>query len=346
MKQSFLNGTGRVFVQAVEKPVLRQNGVLTRTLYSVISVGTESGWVKDRLAAPDPQRLDQALGYSNCGKVIEIGPNCDRAIEPGDLVACGGIAMAPHAEFGSVPRLMFALVPPGVEPVEAAFTTLGIGAMHGVRQGRIGLGDTVVVLGTGLFGQMAAQMARLSGGRVMVIGHRNEKRLALSDRLGAERVLLSSLEDPVEAVLEFTGGLGADVVLMCAASKDPDMMAQCLSIVRKNGRVVVVGLAELDVPFYQWHRKEAELLISRAYGPGRHEPGYEEEGVDYPPHFVRWTLNRNMQAFLLLIAQKLLDVKSLITHEFPFEGISSAFDLILNRFDETLGIVLRYGEKS
>jgi threonine dehydrogenase-like Zn-dependent dehydrogenase len=343
MKQAFVDGTGRVLLRKVERPGLRNNGVLTETLYSVISVGTESGWVRDRLAAPDPHRPDQALGYSNCGRVVEIGSACDKPIERGDLVACGGMQMAAHAEVCSIPRNMFTLVPPGVEPREAAFTTLGINAMHGVRQGRIGLGDVVVVLGTGFIGQMAAQMARLNGGHVVVIGHRNETRLALAHQLGAQRVLLGSRQDPVEAVLDYTDGLGADVVLMCAAAQAPNIMAQCLGMVRKNGRIVVVGLAELDVPFYQWHRKEAELLISRAYGPGRHEPEYEEQGIDYPPHFVRWTLNRNMQEFLRLLAEKKLDVRSLITHEFPLEEIPSAFDLILNRYEETLGVVIRYG---
>ena len=343
MKQAFVDGRGQVVVREVEQPELRRNGVLARTAYSVISIGTESGWVRDRLADPDPQGPDRPLGYSNCGEVVEIGRDCDRLVERGTLIASGGTEMATHAEYCSVPRNMFAPVPPGVEPVEAALATLGINSMHGVRQGRIELGDVVVVQGTGLIGQMAAQMARLNGGHVIVIGHRNERRLALAQQLGAEKVLLSSQEDPVQAVLHYTEGLGADVVLMCAATPGRDIMTQCLGMVRKNGRGVVVGLAELDVPFYVWHRKEAELLISRAYGPGRHEPGYQERGIDYPPHFVRWTLNRNMQEFLRLVAARKLDVRSLITHVLRFEDIPAAFDLALNHYEETLGIVLRYG---
>ena len=342
MRQAFVDGVGRVLVRDVAEPELRDNGVLTETLYSVISIGTESGWVKDRLAQPDPQQPDRALGYSNCGRVVAIGPSCDRPIKVGDLVVGGGLEMATHAELCSLPPNMFAPVPLNVDPRHAALTTLGINSMHGVRQGRIQLGDAVAVIGTGLIGQMAAQLARLNGGHVVVLGRRNERRLAVARDLGAERAVLSSQEDPVEAVLDFTDGLGADVVLMCAATGDPEMMAQCLEMVRKNGRVVVVGLAELEIPFYQWHRKEAELLISRAYGPGRHEPEYEQEGVDYPPHFVRWTLNRNMQEFLRLIAGGRLDLEPLITHEFGFEDVPDAFDLILHRYEQTLGIVLRY----
>jgi threonine dehydrogenase-like Zn-dependent dehydrogenase len=298
--------------------------------------------VKDRLAEPDPERPDRPLGYSNCGRVLAIGPLCDKPVEIGDLVVGGGLEMATHAEYCSLPANMFAPVPLSVDPRHAALTTLGINSMHGVRQGRIQLGDVVAVIGTGLIGQMAAQLARLNGGHVVAIGRRNDRRLAVARDLGAERVVLSSQEDPAAAVLDFTGGLGADVVLMCAATRDPDMMTRCLEMVRKNGRVVVVGLAEIEVSFYQWHRKEAELLISRAYGPGRHEPEYEQEGLDYPPHFVRWTLNRNMQEFLRLIAGRRLDLEPLISDELSFEDIPDAFDLILNRYEETLGIVLRY----
>jgi threonine dehydrogenase-like Zn-dependent dehydrogenase len=252
--------------------------------------------------------------------------------------------MATHSEYCSVPRNLFAPVPPGVQAIEAAFATLGINAMHGVRQGKIGLGDTVVIVGTGLIGQLAAQLARLCGGRVIVVGYRNAQRLALAAQLGAELAILSSQQDPVQAVLDHTEGFGADVVIMCAASAETSILSQCLGMVRKNGRVVVVGLAPLEIPFYLWHRKEAELLISRAYGPGRHEPEYEEQGLDYPAHFVRWTLNRNMQEFLRLLAEKKLNVRALISHEYRLDEISSVFDDLLERAGESLGIVLRYGE--
>ena len=341
MKQIVVDSPGQAVVQEVDRPGLRENGVLTQTLCSVISTGTE-GWAVKGRSGSDKQPQAEVLGHSNCGKVLEVGPDCAKPIEIGDLVACSGLRMATHGEYCSVPRNMFAPVPAGVEPEEAAFTTLGSNSLHGVRQGRIALGDVVVVVGTGPIGQMAAQLARLSGGRVIVIGHGNEKRLALARKLGAGRALLSSQDDPVEAVLDYTEGLGADVVLMCAAPKGAGTMSQCLDMVRKNGRIVVVGLAELEFPFGQWQAKEAELLVSRAYGPGRHDPDYEEKGIDYPSNFVRWTLNRNMQQILRLLAQKRLDVKSLISHTFPIEEAAAAFDLVVNHHEEVVSVVLKY----
>lgn len=341
MKQVVTDRPGQVRVRDVQKPSLRANGVLTQTLYSVISTGTEA-WTVRRTSDRGEQPL-QIIGHSNCGQVLEVGPACAKPVEAGGLVACSGMEMATHGEYCSVPRNMFAPVPNGVGADEAAFTTLGCNSLHGVRQGRIALGDKVVVLGTGPIAQMAAQLARLNGGRVIVVGHRNEKRLELARRLGAEKVLLGSAVDPVDAVLHYTNGLGADVVLMCAAPKASGMMGQCLDMVRKNGRIVVVGLAELDFPFVQWQRKEAELLISRAYGPGRHDPSYEEEGIDYPSNYVRWTLNRNMEEFLQLLAEKRVDVKSLISHIFPIEDAKKAFDVVLNEPDEVISVVLKYG---
>ena len=343
MRKVVVDGRGQVTVEEGARPGLRSNGVVTRTLYSLINTGTETGIVRSRRDAAEPQP-PEVLGCSNCGRVVEVGPRCGKPAAAGDLVAGGGLQMAWHGDYCSIPRNLFAPVPAGVEPEEAAFTTLGTDSMHGVRQGRIGLGDRVVVLGTGLIGQMAAQLARLNGGHVMVVGHRNEMRLELARRLGAERVLLNSGEDAVEAVLDFTAGLGADVVLMCAAPQGPGTLEQCLEMVRKNGRVVVVGLAELEIPFLPWQRKEAEFLVSRAYGPGRHDPLYEEEGVDYPYNFVRWTLNRNMEEFLLLVAQKKLDVKSLISHTFPVADAAAAFDLVVDRHEEIVSVLLKYEE--
>jgi threonine dehydrogenase-like Zn-dependent dehydrogenase len=356
MKQAVVDANGQVVVRDVQKPGLSANGVLTQTLYSVISTGTEAWIVQGRNEASGP-RQEEALGNSNCGKVLEVGPDCARPavfekrgplqqrefqVGPGELVACGGLQMASHSEYCSVPRNMFATVPAGVEPVEAAFATLGAVSMYGVRKGRIELGDRVVVVGTGLLGQMAGQLARINGGHVMMIGHRNERRLELARRLGAERVLLSSQEDPVAAVLDYTEGYGADVVLMCAAPKGAGTLGQCLDMVRKSGRIVMVGLAEIEFPFNQWQRKEAELLVSRAYGPGRHDPEYEDMGIDYPFRFVRWTLNRNMQEFMHLVSQKRMDVKSLISHTFPIEEAAAALDLVVNQHEEFVSVVLEY----
>ena len=178
----------------------------------------------------------------------------------------------------------------------------------------------------------------------MVVGNNNERRVELASKLGAEVVVLAASEEPVKAVAKFTDGMGADVVLMCAAPSGKGVMGQCLEMVRKNGRIVVVGLTELEFKFLEWHRTEAELLISRAYGPGRHDPEYEEKGIDYPFNFVRWTLNRNMQEFLPLVAQKKLDIKSLISHTFPVDDAAAAFDLVVNRHDEITCVLFEYPE--
>ena len=343
MKTVVAEKDGAIVVQEVEPPELRPNGVLTETLFSLINTGTEAWMVRTRLA--EGEDSPEVMGCSNCGRILEVGPQCERPVRAGDVVACGGQQMAIHGETCSVPRNLFVKVPEGVEPREAAFTTLGTDSMHGVRQGRIGLGDKVVVLGTGLIGQMAAQLARLSGGHVLVVGNRNERRLELAQRLGAEEVVPGGRDDAVEKVLEFTGGLGADVVLMCAAPKSQDVLSQCLEMVRKNGRVVVVGLAELEIPFVPWQRKECEFLVSRAYGPGRHDPEYEQKGIDYPYNFVRWTLNRNMEEFLQLVAQRRMDVASLISHTFPIEEAAAAYDLVVNHHDDITCVLIEYGRK-
>src|SRR5439155_26632127 len=92
-----------------------------------------------------------------------------------------------------------------------------------------------------------------------------------------------------------------------------------------------------------FYAKELEFKLSRSYGPGRYDPMYEEKGVDYPIGYVRWTEQRNMEAFVRLLASKLVNVTSLITHTFGIDDASKAYDLIGGKADERFaGVLLEY----
>jgi predicted dehydrogenase len=104
--------------------------------------------------------------------------------------------------------------------------------------------------------------------------------------------------------------------------------------------VVVVGTPRLEIPRDLFYRKEVELRIARSYGPGRYDPGYEREGHDYPPAYVRWTEERNMAEFLRLVAQGQVDVASLVTHTFPFGEAPAAYKVAGGPASQSLGILL------
>jgi polar amino acid transport system substrate-binding protein len=360
---------GQVAVAEVPVPTLTDRFVLVRTTASVISAGTEktkidmgqkSLWqkarsrpdlvrqvvrklrteglgktlatVNTRLAAANP------LGYSSSGVVLAVGGLVD-GIEPGDRVACGGVGYANHAEVAAVPRNLVVKVPAGVSDEEAAFATLGAIALQGVRLADPKLGEAVLVLGLGLLGQIAVQLLRANGCRVLGTDL-DPSLVALAERFGAVGIPAA---DAPRACREHTAGMGVDAVLVCAGTASNQPIELCGEVTREKGRVVVVGAVRMDIPREDYFRKEISVVISRSYGPGRYDPQYEESGHDYPFGYVRFTEQRNMQTIVDLIATGRLDVKGLITHRFALEDAARAYALIEGEKREPyLGIVFRY----
>jgi predicted dehydrogenase/threonine dehydrogenase-like Zn-dependent dehydrogenase len=367
--------TGEMSIANVPCPQPQRGMVLVETRASVISAGTEKMLIdlaKQSLpgkarARPDLVRkvIDTAkregilstiqkvrskldtpipLGYSCAGVVREVGPGIDEFF-PGDPVACGGAGYANHAEMNVVPKNLCVQVPQsgsflhGFE--EAAFATVGAIALQGVRQADLRLGENVSVIGLGLLGQLTAQLCLANGCRV-VGADIDSSKLELAKKLGADVTVIT--RDLDEAAASFTGGVGADAVIITASSSDSSLIELAGRISRIKGRIVVVGLVGMQVPRDIFYKKELDLRLSLSYGPGRYDPEFEERGHDYPIAYVRWTEQRNMQAFLNLIAAGRIDVRSLITHRFPFEKVLDAYDLILKGREPYLGVMLGYGQ--
>ncbi len=283
--------------------------------------------VRSRLAEPI------ALGYSSAGVVLACGHGVEQ-FKPGQRVASNG----PHAGVVSVPEHLCAPIPDEVSFEHAAFTVVGAIALQGVRLARPGLGETVLVIGLGLVGQIAAQMLQAAGCRVLGTDL-DAAKCELAERLGVEQARPGmSPED----VARRTRGLGADAVLVTAATPSDAPINLAGEAVRKKGRVVVVGAVGMSLERRPYYLKEAELVVSCSYGPGRYDPEYEERGRDYPPAYVRWTEQRNMRAVLDLMAAKRLDLAPLITHRFEVDSAQRAYELIDSRAEPYLGVVLRY----
>ncbi len=362
---------GQVELLEVPPPVLRRGQVLVRTLRSAVSVGTERTSlelgrmsllqkarsrpdqvakvlstvkqrgvretvrvVRDRLQAPSP------LGYSSCGRILEVGPEVG-GFSRGDLVACGGVGYANHAEVISVPMRLLAPVPDGVTPDEAAFTTIGAIAVWGARRAGAGLGDVVVVVGLGLVGLLTVQVLRASGARVVGVDL-DPAKVELGRSMGAEAAVMTGAE--AKAALSHLGaGAGADSVVVAAGSSDAGPVELAGEILRDRGRVVILGQTRVDLPWKVYYRKEAEVFFSRSYGPGRYDPQYEEKGVDYPAAYVRWTEQRNMQEFLRLVSTRDVLLQPLLTHRFSLNEAEKAYGDLLSPADgPVLGVLFTY----
>jgi len=343
MRTVLVNGKGDIFVEHVKIPKLIENGVLCKNRFSLISSGTETSLIlnKREKGSEEPKF---PLGYCAAGVVDTVGKEC-KDIGLGERIACGGWTIAVHGDMVSVPRNLLAKVPEGVSLREASFTTLACIALHGVRRSQVGIGDTVVMIGQGIIGQMCAQFAHIVGAKVVVSGHR-DFRLKISKKLAADLAINANKDDPVRNVMEFTQNEGADAVIICSGGNNSDAFSQAVQMARDRAKIILVGNSTIpydDQVFYQnFYRKELSLLSSRSYGPGRYDPKYEQEGHDYPAGYVKWTENRNMQEILRLMNQGLLKVSPLITDEFPLQRAPEAYQEIMEHPDTVLGVILRY----
>jgi predicted dehydrogenase/threonine dehydrogenase-like Zn-dependent dehydrogenase len=364
MRQVLRKGIADIVVEEVPDPVATAHHVLVRPIFSLISAGTETAsihqegvlkevadnpshirkiWEVMKVNGPVPTAREvlakfsefAALGYSGAGIIVEKHPSV-LDLEIGQRVAYGGEGTG-HAETIITGRNLVARIPDEVPFEHACFATLGSIAMNAIRIAQLGLGDTVAVIGLGLVGQLAAQLARLQGGRVIAMDLKPE-RVALAAELGAHHAISGGRE----AVLGLTSGRGADCVILAAASKSaaPCQLAQ--DICRDRGRIVVVGAVDMHFQWNDMYLKEIQLFMSRAYGPGSYDPIYERKGQDYPLPYVRWTENRNMEEFLRLVAAGDVRLQPLITHEMPLEKAPEAYQTIMNPALNSLAVLLRY----
>lgn len=364
--------TGRIVVIEGPRPVPGRQEVSVRTLFSVISPGTERASVRlgkksllsKAIARPDlvrqvvetisregivgairkvRARLDEyrAMGYCSVGVVERVGSEV-RGLLVGDMVACGGGGYAVHAEIVCVPQNLCARVPRGVAPDDAAFATMGAIALQGLRRAGLVLGESVAVLGLGLIGQLTTQLARAAGCRVLALDPL-EARVSLARELGAIEGAVLGRDNLQAATDRLTNGLGVDAVLITASSVSSEPIELAGRIARDRATVVVVGDIRMNVPRQPFYDKELELKLSRSYGPGRYDANYEEKGLDYPIGYVRWTEQRNMEAFLGLLADRSIDLTQVKTHRFPLDRARDAYELLLNgRGGLALGILIEY----
>lgn len=364
--------TGELWLAEVPAPACKSLGVVVQTQNSFVSAGTErmlvdfaqKSLVGKALAMPDQvkkvlrkmktegvfstldkvqAKLDQPipLGYSCAGIVEEVGSGV-AGLTVGDRVACGGSGYANHCEYNYIPKNLVVKIPEAVSFEDASCATVGSVALQGVRQCDLRLGETICVMGLGLLGLLAVQMLKASGARVIGFDP-NIQRCQMATDLGAELAVSSNLKS---ACSEFSEGYGVDAVLITAATKSNEPVAVAGEICRMKGKVVVTGLTGMDIPRDMYYKKELDFKLSLSYGPGRYDPQYEERGHDYPFGFVRWTEQRNMKAFLDLVAAGTVTPSKLITHRFTIDDALNAYDLMMSKSgDPYLGIVLNYLEK-
>jgi predicted dehydrogenase/threonine dehydrogenase-like Zn-dependent dehydrogenase len=373
MKQIAQNyKSGELAVLDVPAPTCRPGGVLVRSLFSLISTGTEMMKVTEASmsmvgmarARPDQVKkvLDQVqqqglaatykkvmnkldsytpLGYSLSGVVTGVGAGAEE-FKVGQLVACAGNEQALHAEYNWVPINLCAAVPAGVLPEHAAFATVASIAMHGVRRSEVQLGETAAVIGLGLIGQIVVRLLGAAGVRAIGVDPVPE-RCRLAEKGGA--VACGSPDDLDGLLAELariTSGRGADHVFLSAGGNSNGPVEAAVKLARDRARIVDIGKMKLDLPWNAYYEKELDVRFSRSYGPGRYDTRYELDGIDYPVGYVRWTEKRNLESFLDLLARDELEVATLIDGVFPMTDAARVYDDLKAGTLKAVGVLLEY----
>jgi polar amino acid transport system substrate-binding protein len=365
---------GSISIIKVPYPVCGQGMVQVHNHFSLISTGTETNTVKTARkglvgkAKERPQQVKQVLdvlrtqgpvqtyravmkkldahsplGYSCAGEVIEVGDGVQE-FKVGDKVACGGVT-ASHAEVVSVPVNLCVKLELDADLKQAAYNTLGAIALQGLRQADLRLGETCAVIGLGLLGQLTGQLLKASGVRTVGVDI-DPYMVERAASQGFDEAYTRDTPGIESRIAAFTGEIGCDAVIITAGSSSLDPINFAGAIARKRGTIVVLGAVPTGFdrePHY--YKKELQVKMSCSYGPGRYDPLYEDKGIDYPAAYVRWTEKRNMQAFQELLHRKALDIADMTTHTFDIGRAGDAYDLILNRTEPFIGVLISYDTK-
>jgi predicted dehydrogenase/threonine dehydrogenase-like Zn-dependent dehydrogenase len=374
MKQVLLS-KGSAIVTDVPAPTIESGDILVQVRVSCLSVGTEMSSVKStgipiwKRALQQPDKIISTLnmakttgikrtwsiieekrdaahptGYSATGVVIKVGSDITDIV-PGDKVACAGAQCAYHAELIRVPRNLCTLLPETLGWEEASTVTLGAIAMQGVRRAQPTLGESFIVIGLGILGQLTVQLLRANGCRVIGMDL-DQERVETAKKLGMDLSIHPDGGSDSEQVARLTDGFGADGVIITAATPSDSVMSSAFKMCRKKGRVVLVGDVGLNLNRADFYKNEIDFFISTSYGPGRYDNKYEEQGLDYPISYVRWTENRNMAEYLRLLADKHIEITSLISERYPVDEAVTAYEKLNSSSKKPMMVLLTYGDDS
>jgi len=372
MKQVMIK-SGKAVLEKVPAPHVEPGTILVGVMYSCISIGTEMSGLKSsevpiwKRALKDPKKVkkvlemattqgvfkthrlikgvissEQPTGYSAAGVVLEIGEGV-KDILVGDYVACAGSQCAYHAEIIRIPCNLAAKIPENVSLKSASTVTLGAIALQGVRRAQPTLGETFVVIGLGIIGQLTIQILRANGCRI-IGADIDPERVCMAEKMGLDLGIYYDNGSHIEQVSRLTDGIGCDGVIITAATPSHEVVSTAFQMCRKKGRVVLVGDVGLNLDRSDFYHKELDFFISTSYGPGRYDHAYEEKGMDYPVSYVRWTENRNMMEYLRLLSQGNVRVDPLISKIYPIEKVTEAYETLKQDEQRPLMVLLSYPE--
>lgn len=316
---------GEVALEPSPVPEAGSDQLLIRTRTTLISPGTERAFF---LGLPNtPQQYPNYPGYSNIGEVVAVG-----AAVSGWTVGQRVANTAGHAAYVAVPAATCVPVPEGLADDAAVFFNLAAIAMQGVRKARIELGEPVAVIGAGLIGLLAMQLAKVNGGLPAISIDTDERRLAFAQAVQADATI--QVDDQLNtAVARLADAEGAAVVI--EATGHPEAIVTAFALARPGGRVILLGSTRGEteqVNFYRDVHKKG-LTVIGAHNSAR--PVVES-------HPGWWIAQDDQRIVLKLLELGRVNVAPLITHRFSSREAAQAYERLKAWDTSTLGMVLNW----
>jgi len=301
--------------------------VLVEAGASLISTGTECIILQQLYEAGSHWdnwvRFPFQAGYSMVGRVVAVGDGV-KGVEPGRRLA----VRAGHAQRFLTSRWV-ATVPDGLPDTEAAWFALACIVQNGIRRAQIVLGETVVIIGLGILGQLACQYAKVCGARRVIAVDPAADRLRTAQRCGATHGLAMPVAEAVDAVRTITGGALADVVF--DVTGHAAVFSAALGMVRRLGRLMLLG--DTGTPSQQ--HLTADVITRGISIIGTHDGNPPAEGNDWYP----WSHARMAEVFFDLLAQGRLNVRDITSHVVSPLDAPQVYRGLVERRGEHLGVV-------
>ncbi len=322
-------GTVRIESAAIPKPGAGE--VLIRTSRTLISTGTELTIYESNgdagAAWCEFTRFPRSVGYSNVGRVIELGERVDLSWM-GHTVASRGS----HSAYVVRPVSDLRRVPLGVSNEEAAFATLAGVVMNGLRRVQLTWGESMAVFGLGLVGQLAVRIAAAAGAESIFGIDASAGRVQKLPQLPWVTGIASQVEDLRGILREHGAKAGVDVA--AEASGDSALIPREIGVLRDQGRLLILS-SPREATAFNFHDLCNRRSIQIVGAHGFSQPTIATN--DYP-----WTASRHGDLFLDWLAKGRLSCTELVTHRFPFSRAAETYAWLAVHRQEALGVIFEW----
>lgn len=323
----------KVELEECEIPKIGKNDLLLKTIVTQISTGTELTRLEQNFGEGTHWSnmawyLTYPIypGYSHIGEVVAVGENCDKSLIGKRLVTAGC-----HQKYWVVPAnedLIF--VPENVDPDDAVFATLAVVALASIRAAQIKPGETAVVYGAGIVGQLVARLAQIAGAVNVVVADVSDYRLGFVPKNKCFYTVNSSKESVEDLVKEVNNGNLADIVFETtgyAPIFDSEM--KCLT---KLGRFIITSspTSRSDIDFQ--YCSTSGISIVAAQNMAIHPP------VATPQN--PWVIRREREYVMQLLDKELVSFKDMITHKKSYKNAVDMYELLMKDRTKALAVHL------